>query len=72
MKQAEAGDGLILRVFEHANRRARAKISFGLPIKQARLVNLMEENGVPLDVEDNAVTLALRPFEIATLLVIPA
>ena len=72
VKQAEAGDGLILRVFEHANRRARAKISFGLPIKQARLVNLMEENGVPLDVEDNAVTLALRPFEIATLWVDPA
>lgn len=67
VKQAENGDGLILRVFEHTNRRAKATISFGLPVKSVELVNLMEEGGEKVAVTDNKVALNLRPFEIATL-----
>ncbi|GLQ56247.1 alpha-mannosidase [Devosia nitrariae] len=69
VKKAEKSDALVLRVFEHANRRANPTIRFGMPVKSARLVNLMEEGGTPLEVEDNTVRLALRPFEIATVMV---
>jgi len=70
VKKAEQSDALVLRIFEHANIRAEATISFGLPVRSARIVNLMEEgDSKPLEVKDNAVTLNLRPFEIATLMV---
>jgi alpha-mannosidase len=39
-------------------------------VKSVRVVNLMEEQaGEKLELTDNGVTLKLRPFEIATLLV---
>jgi alpha-mannosidase len=39
-------------------------------VKSARIVNLMEDGDTsPLELKDNGVTLALRPFEIATLLI---
>ncbi|WP_240231661.1 alpha-mannosidase [Devosia lacusdianchii] len=70
VKKAEKSDALVLRVFEHANIRAEATISFGIPVKSVRLVNLMEEgDSKPLKLKDNGVTLSLRPFEIATLLI---
>ena len=70
VKKAEKSDAVVVRVFEHANIRAEAVISFGIPVKNVRVVNLMEENpGKPLELKDNAVTLKLRPFEIATLLI---
>lgn len=70
VKKAEVSSALVLRVFEHANRRATATIAFGLPVKSVRIVNLMEEAaGDPLPMTGNAVTLALRPFEIVSLLI---
>jgi alpha-mannosidase len=69
VKKAEASDAVVMRVFEHANARANATISFGLPVKSVKLVNLMEEGGEELPVHGNSVTLNLRPFEIATLLI---
>ncbi|MNR56187.1 hypothetical protein D3C85_1767160 [compost metagenome] len=59
---------MVLRIFEHANIRAEATITFGIPVKSVRSVNLMEEgDSKPLKLKDNGVTLSLRPFEIATL-----
>jgi len=70
VKKAEKSDAVVLRVFEHANIRATATIRFGLDVKSIKSVNLMEEGEArALDIKDNAVTLNLRPFEIATLLV---
>ena len=68
VKKAEKSDALVLRVFEHANARASATMSFGVPIRSAKLVNLMEEGGEPVEVTDNTITLNLRPFEIATVM----
>lgn len=67
VKKAEDSDDLILRVFEHANRRVTANIQFGLPVKSVQTVNLMEEGGEPVELKDGAVTLELNPFEITTL-----
>ena len=70
VKKAEKSDAVVLRLFEHANIRAEATITFGIPVKSVRVVNLMEEGaGKPLEIKDNGVTLSLRPFEIATLLI---
>nr|WP_314262376.1 glycoside hydrolase family 38 C-terminal domain-containing protein [uncultured Devosia sp.] len=70
VKKAEKSDAVVLRVFEHANIRADATISFGIPVKSVRVVNLMEDgDSKPLELTGNAVSLALRPFEIATLLI---
>jgi alpha-mannosidase len=69
VKKAEASNALVLRAFEHANIRTSATITFGLPVKAVRAVNLMEEGGELLAVTNNAVTLDLRPFEIATLMI---
>lgn len=70
VKKAEQSDAIVLRIFEHANIRADATIKFGLPVKSARIVNLMEEGEAqPLEVKDNCVVLKLRPFEIATLMI---
>ena len=70
VKKAEKSDAIVLRVFEHANIRAEATITFGIPVKSVRIVNLMEEGASePLPLSDNGVTLKLRPFEIATLLI---
>ena len=67
VKKAEDSDELILRIFEHANRRAKATVRFGLPIGSVHMVNLMEEGAVPIAVENDAVVLKLRLFEIVTL-----
>jgi len=70
VKKAEKSDALVLRIFETANTRATATIRFGLPIKSAKLVNLMEEGDEgKVTVVDNTVVLELRPFQIATLMV---
>jgi alpha-mannosidase len=67
VKKAEKSDHLIVRLFEHANQRAETTVTFGVPVKSVAVVNLMEEGGEPLALEGNAVSLSLRPFEIATL-----
>lgn len=68
VKKAENSDAVVLRLYEHANARANATITFGIPVKSAKLVNLMEEGAEPVEVRNNSVTLNLRPFEIATLM----
>jgi alpha-mannosidase len=70
VKKAEASDAIVLRIYEHANRRAEARLSFGLPVRSVRRTNLMEEGdegALTLDV--NVLSLSLRPFEIVTLLI---
>ncbi|PCI85338.1 MAG: alpha-mannosidase [Hyphomicrobiales bacterium] len=70
IKRAENGSGVIVRLFEHANRRAATEVSFGMPVKSVRIVNLMEEEASePMELIDGKVSLAFRPFEIFTLLV---
>src|SRR5690606_27525914 len=70
VKKAEKSDAIVVRIFEHANIRADATISFGIPVKSVRTVNLMEDGeSKPLELTGNGVRLQLRPFEIVTLLV---
>jgi alpha-mannosidase len=72
VKQAEDGSDLIVRLYECENRPAQAVVRTGFAIASAAEVDLMEENPAPLALEDGAVRLAFRPFEIKTLRVTPA
>lgn len=68
VKIAEADGDVILRVFEHANRRSRGTIRFGLPVDRVVEADLMERaEGAELAISDNAIELSFRPFEIKTL-----
>ncbi len=68
VKGAEQGSDIILRVYEHANRRSTGTITFGLPIGAVIETDLMENNpSAPLEIDTNSVTLDFRPFEIKTL-----
>jgi alpha-mannosidase len=71
VKKAEDGDDLIVRLYEAHGASCRARVSFGLPIAAAALVDLMEENPQSLEVEEGGVTLAFGPFEIHTLRLTP-
>lgn len=68
VKIAEAGGDVILRVFEHANRRCRGTICFGLMVDRVVEADLMEwAEGAVLAISDNAIELSFLPFEIKTL-----
>ena len=73
VKQAEDGDGIIVRLYEAFNRRAEVALSVdeiaagAFTLAEAYDCNMLEEQEVPLPVEENVVRLTIRPFEIRTL-----
>ena len=72
VKKAEDDDGIIVRLYEAARRNANATLHFGIPVKSAEVVNLMETHVAPLSIKENAVSLRFRPFEIKTLKILRA
>jgi len=71
VKWAEEGDALILRLYEAGRTGAHAVVTLASPAEAVFETNLLEENAQPLEVNDNAVELYFRPFEIKTLKVMP-
>jgi len=67
VKQAEDGDDVIVRFYECAHAQVKTAVRFGFRVQSAAEVNLMEEGPRTLDVVDDAVEVAFRPFEIKTL-----
>ncbi|MCB0130054.1 MAG: alpha-mannosidase, partial [Caldilineaceae bacterium] len=67
VKQAEDGDGLIVRLYECQRMRGTITVTAGFPLTGAERVNLMEERKTTLAVDGNQVRLEVRPFEIVTL-----
>jgi alpha-mannosidase len=70
LKQADAGKGLILRVYEPHGARGKARLRFATAPKRVERVNLLEEKstaGSTPKHDGNAVTLDMRPFEVTTL-----
>ena len=70
MKKAEDKNGYILRMYEGGNMQAKARISFGLPVKKAYLTDLMENTIKEIPVANNACELPFKGFEIQTLRII--
>jgi len=67
VKPAEDGSGdVVLRLYEAMRTATRCTISTTLDVKRATRTNMLEEHESDLAIEGGAVTLDLRPFEIAT------
>lgn len=71
VKQAEDGEDTIYRFFECSNTATAATLRFGYPVKSVTLCDMSEKDLHKLTVQDNAVTLEFRAFEIHTLRVSP-
>jgi len=69
VKQAESGEGTVLRLYECQN--ARTKVTMDLPqgVTKAYSTNLLEEVEEELTVENGKVTFTILPYEIKTILV---
>jgi alpha-mannosidase len=67
IKPAEDGDGWVIRLYESAGGRCEARLAFGVTINDAWFSNTLEDRLEPLTVEDDAIRLPLRGFQIATL-----
>jgi alpha-mannosidase len=72
IKQAEDGNGIIVRLYEYRRRRGPVTLTCGIPIAEASRVNLLEEPKNQLEHTSHSVTLNLHPFEIATVRLLPA
>ncbi|MEP7358609.1 MAG: glycoside hydrolase family 38 C-terminal domain-containing protein, partial [Anaerolineales bacterium] len=67
IKQAEDGDGFIVRLYESQRQRGPVTLTAGFALAEAWRTNLLEENEEALVVTDNHLQILLRPFEIVTL-----
>ena len=68
VKKAEDGSGeVIVRLYESANTMTSCTLHTSLPVKEAWLTNLLEEQRSQIPVENGDIRLQLRGFEIVTL-----
>jgi alpha-mannosidase len=67
VKQAEDGEGVILRLYESQRKQCRAQLHFPFKVTGAWLTDLLEDKKDRLEWLDRAVTLELKPYQIATL-----
>jgi alpha-mannosidase len=72
VKQAEDGNGVIVRFYECQRQRGPVTLTAGFDLAQAWHTNLLEENQTALEPRGNSVTLDVKPYEIVTLRLIPA
>jgi alpha-mannosidase len=64
LKNAEDGDGIILRVYETYNMTVPVSISFGVSVADCEECNLLEEKIANLPVEHDTISFTVKPFEI--------
>jgi alpha-mannosidase len=67
IKQAEDGDGMIVRLYESQRKRGHVQVRFGREVDSAWVTNLLEENETALSVDQDSIPLNLRPYQIMTL-----
>jgi len=67
VKQAENGDGLIVRLYESQRKRGQVQVKMGSVVDSAWVTNLLEENESALGVENDSIILNLKPYQIVTL-----
>jgi alpha-mannosidase len=71
IKRAEDDQGIIVRLYEYQRIRGECTIRCGFPLKEAWRTNLLEENQEQLEITDNSVTLAISPYKVITLRLLP-
>jgi alpha-mannosidase len=72
IKQAEDGNGVIVRLYESQRQRGPVTLSTGFALAGAHRTNLLEQNEEELTVDGQQVTFSVRPYEIVTLRLLPA
>lgn len=66
VKQAEDGNGLIVRLYEGEGTRGPVRLRFGFDVASAHRCNLLEDIDGDLAVDGDTVLLDLKPYEIVT------
>jgi alpha-mannosidase len=66
IKPAEDGDGWVVRLYESSGGRCDARLTFGVEVSEAWMSNTLEDRVETLVIEDGALALSLRGFQIAT------
>jgi alpha-mannosidase len=72
IKQAEDGNGLIVRLYDSQRRRGKATLTAAFELDAAWQTNLIEDDQAVLAIEGKRVELYFKPYEIKTLRLIPA
>ncbi len=67
VKQAEDGDGIIVRLYESHRKRGPVAVRFASAVESAWETNLLEENQAALRVENDSIFLNLKPYQIVTM-----
>jgi len=67
VKQAEDGDGIILRLYEAFGSRGPLRIRTLLPVREVVLTDMLENDQAILGIDPEGVQLHILPFEILTL-----
>ncbi len=67
VKKAEDSDDMIVRLYEAHGASGKATVSFGFPVGEVAIVDLMEENATVVEAKEGKVELAFGPFELLTL-----
>jgi len=66
VKQAEDGNGTIIRMYEYQNMRTNATVTYGTGFKNIVECNLMEQDIAPVTSEENEFSFTIKPYEIKT------
>ena len=68
VKQAEDGDGVILRLYESENARTKTELTVPAGMTRAYSVDLLEQIEQELPIADGKLRFTMRPFEIRSIL----
>jgi len=71
IKQAQDGNGLIVRLYENFRQRGQVTIKAGFGLAKVYKTNLLENNKEEISVKNDSVKLYIKPFEIVNLRLIP-
>jgi alpha-mannosidase len=71
VKKADDDDAVIVRLTEAFGARGRVQVTTAFPLESARRVDLLERDREPVEYDERSVVLDLRPFELATLKLVP-
>ncbi len=66
VKKAEDSDEIIVRLYEAYGQRGEVTLNFGLAPEKVAECNLMEEEDAPMDINGNAISFFVKPYEIRT------
>lgn len=66
IKQAEDGDGIIIRMYESENSLTKAELKFNMPISSVDECNCLEQKKSEIAFINNKIPFSIKPYEIKT------